>query len=55
MKVAAVGGFIWFAWTLGPWWPFLAKPKVLQENGPQIWTRGKRLIKGRYLNDDATL
>ena len=19
LKVAAVGGFIWFAWTLGPW------------------------------------
>ena len=33
----------------------LAKLMVLEKNGPQIWTRGKGLSKGRYLDYGATL
>ena len=30
-------------------------PEFLSKNGPQIWARCKRLIKGRYLGIGATL
>ena len=33
----------------------LSYREVLGQNGPQIWTRGKGLIKGRYLDLGATL
>ena len=32
----------------------MRKLKVLDKNGQQIWTHGKILIKGRYLDNGAT-
>ena len=32
----------------------LSKLNIDSKNGPQIWTRDKRLIKGRYLDNGAT-
>jgi hypothetical protein len=34
---------------------FLGYREVLGKKNPQIWTRGKGLIKGRYLDFGATL
>ena len=31
----------------------LEKPRVTEKNRPQIWTRGKILIKRRYLDNAA--
>ena len=31
------------------------KARVTDKNGPQIWTRGKILIKSRYLDNGAIL
>ena len=33
----------------------LSKLSIESKNGPQIWTRDKILIKGRYLDNGATL
>ena len=33
----------------------LEKPRVTDKNGPQIWTRGKILIKRRNLDNGAIL
>ena len=41
--------------TMGPKKRVLGYTVVLGRNGPQIWTRGKGLIKGRYLDFGATL